>query len=230
MAHRSIEETFRTIRPKGAIVPPNSQISAGVTGTNGDLGTALSQAGQQIAQLQAAYQQQAAVILANTQAVQGNTSSRGTGTAGGAVAGLAGGAFGFFSPLISGIASLFGGGSQSAPAALPAYIPPASVSINENLRTPGTASLFGATTGTTLPPVYTPPAEIPRGAGTDGAASANNTGRGAAPAQTAAPAHITVNVQAMDSQSFMDRSSDIASAVREAMLNLHPINAVVAEL
>jgi hypothetical protein len=34
----------------------------------------------------------------------------------------------------------------------------------------------------------------------------------------------------MDSQSFMDRSNDIASAVREAMLNMHPINNVVAEL
>jgi hypothetical protein len=41
---------------------------------------------------------------------------------------------------------------------------------------------------------------------------------------------VTVNVSAMDSQSFMDRSNDIASAVREAMLNLHPINDVVANL
>ena len=34
----------------------------------------------------------------------------------------------------------------------------------------------------------------------------------------------------MDSQSFLDRSNDIASAVRLAMLNLHPINDVVADL
>ena len=34
----------------------------------------------------------------------------------------------------------------------------------------------------------------------------------------------------MDSQSFMDRSNDIASAVREAMLNNHPINGVVTDL
>jgi hypothetical protein len=39
-----------------------------------------------------------------------------------------------------------------------------------------------------------------------------------------------VNVSAMDSQSFMDRSDDIASAVRAAMLNMHPINDVVADL
>ena len=46
----------------------------------------------------------------------------------------------------------------------------------------------------------------------------------------ALPTQVTVNVSAMDSQSFMDRSGDIASAVREAMLNLHPINDVVANL
>ena len=38
------------------------------------------------------------------------------------------------------------------------------------------------------------------------------------------------NVNAMDSQSFMDHSTDIANAVREAMLNMHPINGVVASL
>jgi hypothetical protein len=46
----------------------------------------------------------------------------------------------------------------------------------------------------------------------------------------AAPTQVTVHVNAMDSQSFMDRSSDIASAVREAMLNLHPINDVISNL
>jgi hypothetical protein len=41
---------------------------------------------------------------------------------------------------------------------------------------------------------------------------------------------ITVNVQAMDARSFLDRSGDIAAAVREAMLNLNSINDVVNEL
>jgi hypothetical protein len=58
---------------------------------------------------------------------------------------------------------------------------------------------------------------------------------GAAPPATgatgtnAAP-QITVNVQAMDAQSFLDRSSDIAQAVRSAMLNMSSINDVVNEL
>jgi len=44
------------------------------------------------------------------------------------------------------------------------------------------------------------------------------------------PQQITVNVQAMDARSFLDRSGDIAMAVREAMLNLNSINDVVNEL
>lgn len=41
---------------------------------------------------------------------------------------------------------------------------------------------------------------------------------------------VTVNVHAMDSQSFLDRKEDIARAVREAMLQSHSLNDVVSEL
>lgn len=41
---------------------------------------------------------------------------------------------------------------------------------------------------------------------------------------------IHVHVQAMDSQSFMNRSGDIAKAVKNAMLNSHSLNDVVSEL
>jgi hypothetical protein len=50
----------------------------------------------------------------------------------------------------------------------------------------------------------------------------------AAPAWPAS--QITVNVQAMDSQSFLDHSSEIAQAVRNAMLNMSSINDVVSDL
>jgi hypothetical protein len=43
-------------------------------------------------------------------------------------------------------------------------------------------------------------------------------------------AQITVNVQAMDSQSFLDHSNEIAQAVRAAMLNSNSINDVVNNL
>jgi hypothetical protein len=41
---------------------------------------------------------------------------------------------------------------------------------------------------------------------------------------------VTVQVNAMDSRSFLDRSSDIATAVRQAILNSHSINDVLSEL
>lgn len=41
---------------------------------------------------------------------------------------------------------------------------------------------------------------------------------------------VHVHVQTMDSQSFMNRSGDIARAVKTAMLNSHSLNDVVSEL
>jgi len=202
MANRSIEETFKAVKPKGRKGIPNPPaIGVGVTSNNTDLAASLSQAGQQIAQLQAAYQQQASLITANTQAIQGNTSAQGHSalSAAGGVASslLGGGGLGLLSPLISGIASLFGG--SSAPKPLPIYVPPPPVAVN--------AALNSATPNSAAP----------------NAGSAGSS-------QAAAPAQVTVNVNAMDSQSFMDHSNDIANAVREAMLNMHPINGVVANL
>jgi len=43
-------------------------------------------------------------------------------------------------------------------------------------------------------------------------------------------AQVVVNVNALDTQSFLDRSSDIARAVRDAMLHMHPINDMIGEL
>jgi len=41
---------------------------------------------------------------------------------------------------------------------------------------------------------------------------------------------VTVNVSAMDSRSFLDHSGEIARAVREAMLHMHPVNDLISEL
>jgi len=252
MAQRSIEETFRAIKPRGSRgIPDAPTIGVGI-GSNGDLSASLSQAGQQIAQLQAVYQQQAALIAANTQAIQGNTSAKGgtslAGAVGSAASGFLGGGLGLLSPLISGIKSLFGG--SSAPAPLPIYTPPSPVAIDATLHaaTPGPSqdglvSTAGpATTSTSqmaATPIYVPPYAAPSSATTQAVTSntlqAGNGSSTPGPStsgtsQTAAAPQVIVNVSAMDSQSFMDRSADIASAVREAMLNLHPINDVVANL
>jgi hypothetical protein len=204
MAQRSIEETFRQIKPRGQRAIPDAPVLEAGVGDTGDLSTALSQAGQQIQQMQAAWQQQAAAIAANTQAIQSNTSSHGSQSAGSIASSAASSVengLGLLGPLISGIASLFGDGS-STPAPLPVYVPPAPVAIDASLR----SNVAPAQSGS--------PTSAPAGGSS---------------AAAAAPT-INVNVTAMDSQSFMDRSADIASAVREAMLNLHPINDVVANL
>lgn len=44
------------------------------------------------------------------------------------------------------------------------------------------------------------------------------------------PNTIQVNIQAIDSQSFLDRQEDIAKAVREAMLHSNSLNDIVMEL
>lgn len=50
------------------------------------------------------------------------------------------------------------------------------------------------------------------------------------PAPVVVQPQVTVNVSAMDSRSFLDRSDDIAKAVREAMLYMHPVNDLINEL
>ena len=223
MADSSLEEVINTIAPtrRGGIPNPPA-IGVRVSSDDGDLSAALSQAGEQISQLQSAYQQQADLITANTEAVQSNTSSKGgsvASTVGGVASSLLGGGLGLLSPLISGIESLFGGSSTPSP--LPVYTPPPPVDITGVLQAvPSSAQVSGASTS-------------PASASTQGAATsatAGQTAAGSSTSQANSAPQITVNVNAMDSQSFMDRSTDIANAVREAMLNMHPINDVVASL
>lgn len=208
MPQRTVEEVFRTIAPSRQRGVPNAEpISTAVTESGGSIDASLSQAAAEIAQLRATWQQQAQLISANTQAVTNNTSSRagqsGLSTAANVAGGVFGGALGFLSPIVSGILHLFGGGNSQQATTLPIYTPPPPVSIG--------GILYGNSPG----------AEAP---------SARLTPEAATTTQTTYAPQITVNVSAMDSQSFMDRSSDIASAVRQAMLNNHPINGVVADL
>jgi hypothetical protein len=112
------------------------------------------------------------------------------------------------SPLIRGILGLFGGGDMPAPAPLMKYTLPPAIQFQ------------AAEAGGRVMSADYDQAGMARGYG---APSSGGVASGAAP-------QITVNVQAMDSRSFLDRSNDIALAVREAMLNLNAINDVVNDL
>ena len=123
------------------------------------------------------------------------------GTIGSTLDGVLGGGLGLGS-MISGIADLFGGGDSSTPAALPTYMAPLPINLDAGFSEGG-GGAFGV-----------------------------DSGQGGAPrAMTNSPAsQITVQVQAMDSQSFLDHSGDIALAVRQAMLQSSVLNDVIREV
>jgi hypothetical protein len=107
--------------------------------------------------------------------------------------------------LVSGIVGLFTGGGEAEPAALAEYTAP--------------------------PPVDFEGASAPWPGQPIRAVSYDQYGQPRAQNATApffAPT-ITVQVQAMDSRSFLDHSDDIAMAVREAILNGHALGGVMSE-
>jgi hypothetical protein len=119
-------------------------------------------------------------------------------------------------PLVGSLLGLFGGGGSDTPPPLVKYALPPSLQFQAGQSDWGVGNSDYDQMG--MPRSYAP---SPAGA------SGADTGSGAPAGGTA---QITVNVNAMDARSFLDRSSDIAAAVREAMLNLNPINDVVNDL
>ena len=107
-------------------------------------------------------------------------------------------------PLIIDLFGMFSGGS-STPPPLVKYAMPSKINFQGADTSSGVSNVDYGQDG--MPRAYTP------------------GGR-----QTPPAPQVTVNVQAMDSRSFMDRSQDIAAAVRDAMLNLNSINDVVNDL
>jgi hypothetical protein len=113
------------------------------------------------------------------------------------------------SPLITGLVSLFGGGgggsTQSSP--LPTLLLPPQTSVNGGI-------------GESAP---TQPFAVNNSQGSQSQPVPASTAAASAP-------QITVQVQALDSQSFLDHSTDIAMAVRQAMLESNVLNDVIQGL
>jgi hypothetical protein len=132
-------------------------------------------------------------------------------------------------PLILGLLGVFGGKGTPAPPALVKYAMPdpihfegadtGSDAMGADYDQMGMPRAYGATPGGT--------SALGRGMAVAGSSSSGGAPSG--PSGAASP-QITVNVQAMDSQSFLDHSSEIAQAVRDAMLNCNSINDVVNNL
>jgi hypothetical protein len=205
MANNNNPLTNVTALLGGSSTGPSAE-SGGDSGTSA-LTTQLTSLTQQLQQLQTINQTQIQTIEANTTAVGANTSAKGsTGeSTGSKVGSTLEDVFGLgLSPLISGLVSLFGGGGSSQPAPLVPFIKPPSVSATGGISasSPGAFSVDTADGG------------LPRAVPSTSSAAAQTT-------------QITVQVNALDSQSFLDHSDDIAQAVRQAMLTSTTLNDVI---
>jgi len=197
---------FVTSGTKAAAASPNSSAADAAAAKAVD---AASQTAGQLQALRSLFQGQIDSTAVNTRAISDDTKTReqssGSSSAGSiakSVATVVTGGF-MLSPILSGLMKLFGGGrSEDEPAPLQKFAMPAPLSINAGIAagTPGFSSIDYGQTG------------------------APRTVAGSAPTQ------VTVQVNAMDSRSFMDHSEDIANAVRRAMLESSSLNDVVSEL
>jgi len=159
-----------------------------------------AQINQQLVQVLTASQAHVDTLSANTQALLENTSARGTGTS---VASTVG----------NFAESLFGGGSLLAPIIS------------------GIMGLFGGGSEAAAPVLvpYIAPSPIQFSAsvgmpsGSPAAASGSTT-------QLNPASQVQVNINALDSKSFLDHSDDIAQAVRQAILYSNSLNDVIADL
>ncbi|HYP14614.1 MAG TPA: hypothetical protein VEQ63_11875 [Bryobacteraceae bacterium] len=117
-------------------------------------------------------------------------------------------------PIAAGLISLFGGGSDEKREPEPVlYDLPESIRLQAGLTRDRRFEQIGyAESG------------LPREAREESRPAQFKAGT-----QPAAPT-IQVNINALDSRSFLDRSDDIARAVRDAMLHSHSLNDVVSEL
>lgn len=186
-----------------------NSIAGALESSNSGVTEQLTSLATQITSLTSVQQEQISALQDNTQAVTQNTSSRSGGgtsvasTVESAASSFLGGGLSSLSPLISGILSLFGGGGGQTLAVAPPFMLPLPVQSEAGV----TATVPGQVT-----PVSYGEAGQPR------AQSANTSPQ------------VTIQVNAMDSQSFLDHSDDIAMAVKQAILNSSSLNDVIAAL
>jgi hypothetical protein len=186
---------------------------ASVTGlaqsSSSDMTEQLTSLTTQISSLTSIQQSQISALQDNTQALTESTTSKTSSgssvgsTVASAASSFLGGGLSSLSPLIGGLISLFGGGGGQTLAVPSPFMLPSPVQSN--------AGLTASAPGQVVPVSY------------------GNTGQPRAPSSSA-PAQVTVQVNAMDSQSFLDHSDDIANAVKQAILNSNSLNDVISSL
>jgi hypothetical protein len=176
-------------------------------GGGSDVTDQLTSLTTQISSLTSVQQSQISALQDNTQAVTQNTTSKtGSGSSIGstlesAASSFLGGGLSSLSPILGGLLSLFGGGGQTVAAPAPFMLPSPVQSE---------AGLTASAPGQVVPVSYGQTGQ-PRG-------------------QSASSPQVTIQVNAIDSQSFLDHSDDIAMAVKQAILNSSSLNDALNEL
>lgn len=208
----TVSEALRMVARGGRTATTAEVAREALLGLPASLGDSLTVIARQLELVPALTIKQADAILENTQALAQNTvAQKGDGAAAvaGSIASTAmktlGGGLGLVS-LVSSIVGLFKNDKAEEAPALTTYTPPPALNF------------LGAAPQQKGQPI------LAVDYGQDGMP---RTMPNAAPIY--APS-VTVQVQAMDSRSFLDHSDDIARAVREAILNAHSLGDVVSEL
>jgi hypothetical protein len=206
-----ISEAVKSASGAGQALTVAEVVEAAVASLPSGFYDSVSRIAGQLEQLQPLTVQQLEAVAENTRAVSQNTGAQkgGGAAAAGNVATTAlrmlGGGLTLF-PLVSSIAGLFKGGNSEAAPTLPTYTLPPAVNFLGAVPRQGGQPILAADYGQDGMPRTIP-----------------------ATAPFFAPS-VTVQVQAMDSRSFLDHSDDIARAVREALLNAHALGDTVNEL
>jgi hypothetical protein len=185
-----------------------SSVTGLAQNSSSDITEQLTSLTTQISSLSSIQQSQISALQDNTQALTESTSKSSSGASVGstvesAASSFLGGGLSSLSPLIGGLLSLFGGGGGQTLAAPSLFMLPSPVQSNTGL----TASAPGQV----VPVSY------------------GDTGQPRAQSANASP-QVTIQVNAMDSQSFLDHSDDIANAVKQAILNSNSLNDVISSL
>lgn len=204
MNEQDLEKLLAGVAPEGVRKALEETLAA----IQADLRQDLGQLATELGELGAASQAQGSAVRENTLAVWENTAAQ-TNSGSGSAPVSAGktiwkvlGSGLSLSPLWKGVAGLFRGSQPQDEVPLAAYVPPPAVRLE---------------------------GEISRSRGEEQYAwEWEQLVR--RPRETRPAAQITVQVQAMDSRSFLDHSEEIARAVREAMLHSHSLNDVVSEV
>lgn len=173
----------------------------------GGLAGSLDQLGAELAKLGAASQTQTSAAESNTQALWKNTAEQTSGEGSSALASVG-----------KGIWKWVGRGLAPQWRALIGWL-----TRDDEEEAPAAPALYQA------PPAVRLEGEVSRTGGQEQYQwEWEQLWRGQA--RPSSGPQITVQVQALDSRSFLDHSEEIARAVREAMLNSHGLNDVVSEL